>query len=76
MNKTTIILVLLIMGFFLVGCTSAVKTTDKTDSYYGNDLSVYTLCADGVVCYHHSESYGASGSCFRDKDLVDKYCKQ
>lgn len=37
--------------------------------------SVFTFCEDGVVCYDIDGGYNGSGSCFRDKDLVEKYCR-
>ena len=42
--------------------------------YEGNTLSVNSLCEDGVICYNNNGYNKASGSCFRDKDLVAKYC--
>lgn len=41
-------------------------------SYSG---TVYTFCNDRVVCYDIDGGYNGSGSCFRDQDLVNKYCK-
>lgn len=37
--------------------------------------NVYTFCEDHVVCFEVSGWYGGSGSCFREQDLYDKYCK-
>ena len=37
----------------------------------GNSVFVIAYCRDEVICY---DGYSSGGSCFRDKDLVDKYC--
>ena len=78
------IILFIIAGFFLSGCQVAEQDMNNN---YGNTttygpfgvmdempLKVYTRCEDKVVCYDHDDSYGNSGSCFRDADLVEKYC--
>ena len=45
-----------------------------------NNLSIpkdiHPFCDDGVICYNIHQGYAGSGSCFRDSDLVKKYCKE
>lgn len=32
------------------------------------------FCDDKVICYVYHSGYGAGMDCFRDTDLVEKYC--
>lgn len=41
-----------------------------------NSLKTYSKCEDGVICYYRSNGYGGGMDCFRDKDLLNKYCKE
>ncbi len=62
----------IIIGFIcllvlLIGC---VPVTESTPTRSRTELSVITECEDKVVCY-----FALGGmDCFRDDDLVDKYC--
>jgi len=56
-------------ALIIAGCTTA-ESKQKT---YEVDR-IYTKCSDGVVCYFEKVGYGAGMTCFRDKDLVEKYC--
>ena len=60
------------MGLFLVGCELPVKV----EPIIVNDFRVKPICEDKIICY--SQEYRGSGTstlyCFRDLDLVLKYC--
>jgi len=64
------ILFLLIFVLLISGCELSDELSNQD-----NDMIVNTHCEDGVVCYHSSDWIGEAG-CFRDKDLVEKYCDQ
>lgn len=73
MKRTTLI-GLIIALTLLVGCGEIKQQTFVRDSITG-DVNVFPICADKVICYEtSSEAHGSGGSCFRDEDLVLKYC--
>lgn len=42
--------------------------------YFDGNMGIYTICEDRTVCYWSDVYNGESISCFRDTDLVEKYC--
>lgn len=76
LNK--IILGILIVSIVLIsGCQINDGIENKRAK---SGIQVYTYCEDNVVCYWKGESWGYSGGaglfCFRDDDLVKKYCDE
>lgn len=67
--------VILLSTLILSGCFE--EESKKLEPYDGgqyNDLKIYTYCSDRVVCYYHPNGYAGGMGCFRDDDLVVKYC--
>jgi hypothetical protein len=69
-------LALLILSVIvLAGCQEADNGSQRVGTHsLGNDLVIYTLCVDNVICYYHPGGYAGGMDCFRDDDLVTKYC--
>lgn len=53
---------------------SSCATESKTTRINQGDLMVLTLSSDKVICYYHARNYAGGMDCFRDADLVVKYC--
>lgn len=71
--NTTIIFILLIFTTLIIsGCVEHKTVDNQTISL--NNLKIGVNCNDKVICYHYPDGYAASGSCFRDEDLIYKYC--
>lgn len=70
--------VICLLLIFLTGCveetTEVKKEIRVIEAKTGFDGFILTFCDDKVICYNVEDGYGASGSCFRDEDLVRKYC--
>jgi len=75
MNKFILITIVLILSL-LFGCTTTGDIKNSDTSQLGK--RVQTFCEDGVICYDVLDIFynTSSGSCFRDKDLIEKYCKK
>jgi hypothetical protein len=73
-----VVVVLLVAIIFLAGCevqdNGSRMVGVEQPSAMENALVVYTLCVDSVVCYYHPSGYAGGMDCFRDTDLVEKYC--
>lgn len=63
-----IIIGLIVLLILLVGCVPITETTPTGES---GRLNVLTKCEDKVVCYFYLQGM----DCFRNEDLVAKYCK-
>jgi len=78
MNKMILLVLLLVSIIFVAGCeTDRIGNGSKgvgVNTGLNNELNIYTLCADGVVCYFHPSGYAGGMDCFRATDLVEKYC--
>ncbi len=72
--KKIIISLLIISLFILSGCITPAPQDSKTFNVYEGQLSVHTKCVDGVVCYYKMGYRQGGMGCFRDEDLVLKYC--
>jgi hypothetical protein len=72
-----IIIYLILLMIFLSGCSSEGYIPKDNTVYHGEIRTDY-LCEDRVVCYYviTGGGYGAAGSCFRDDDLINKYCRE
>ena len=76
------VIILLIVFLSISGCIES-ETQNPPKGLGGNviqyrannyDDYVTAFCDDRVICYNVDDGYGSSGSCFRDADLVEKYC--
>lgn len=77
--KEIIIVVLIIASVLIISgwITATSATIDKTEKKtWGTFLDVYTKCDDRVICYFHSGGYSGGMDCFRDADLIEKYCSK
>ena len=80
-KSTMIMIIAMLIGamIILTGCQE--YPTEQTSvspriRINNAEVVVYPMCEDNVVCYETGAfSNGRAGSCFRDQDLVDKYCK-
>ncbi len=74
MNKIICILTLISL-VLLSACVEYEESQDKqVQGGVLDELTVYTRCSDGVVCYWH-QGYKAGGmDCFRNEVLITKYC--
>jgi len=61
-----ILVILPVIAIILIGCSVEKNLTPK--------IKVYKRCEDKVICFHIKDGYTGSGSCFRDEDLIKKYC--
>ncbi|MFC1712159.1 hypothetical protein ACFL6S_00755 [Candidatus Poribacteria bacterium] len=80
-----IIVLLALSSFFMgaaAGVPEAVNNESRVRLLFGRDNSFYdrnthftihTQCEDRVVCYTYSSDIN-NIHCFRDADLVEKYC--
>lgn len=69
------ILLLIIVALLLTGCSTTEPQSKRV--YQGSapeELRILTNCNDQVVCYYHAAGYNGGMDCFRDADLVKKYC--
>ncbi len=66
-NIEILMIGLIVLLILLVGCVSLTESTSIKSSHR---LVVLTECEDKVVCYFYLEGM----DCFRDDDLVAKYC--
>lgn len=72
-----IIAIVLVAILLVSGCTKPGIENKRSllkESTNPNLLNVYADCNDRVVCYWRVESYAGGMDCFRDVDLVKKYC--
>ncbi len=72
----TKILILLFLTLLLTACeieptVTEINSTGREVSY----LEVYKACDDHVICYVHNYDRGTGMHCFRDLDLVNRYCR-
>jgi uncharacterized protein YceK len=83
MERKMALIALTIIGIMTVsGCISIEgKNIDKIGSQeryinykYNDYIDIYTVCDDKVVCYKYAQSISGGIDCFRDEDLVEKYC--
>ena len=76
--KKIIISLLIISLVILIGCIARPPQDSKMDSktfnVYEGQLSIYTKCVDKVVCYYYMGYKQGGMDCFREEDLVLKYC--
>ena len=69
----------LLMAIVIVICVvgigiSIYNVKDSNPNTTADDIDVLLYCPDGVVCYGHYFFNGYGMDCFRDQDLVEKYC--
>jgi len=77
MSKTKLIIGLSILMILLIGGTIDIEPTGNERRYTDSDndnLIIYTQCDDKVVCYWHYSEFKGGMDCFRDTDLINKYC--
>jgi hypothetical protein len=78
-KSTMIMIIAMLIGAVVVlsGCQTYTEngvTTINPTNIPERDVSIHKNCEDKVICYMVTAPYKAAGSCFRDADLVDKYC--
>jgi len=83
MNRTIVIIgsMGIVIGFIVcilamvitIGPNEAqsIRTIDGSVKY---NYVVITYCSDKVICYFVGEGHGNAMHCFRDADLINKYC--
>ena len=64
---------LMILVLLISGCDSIV-VDDNSFKFYDDGLIVKARCEDKVICYRNELGVNSGVSCFRDEDLVTKYC--
>lgn len=61
-----------VVMLFLTGCS-----LPEQQSYVNiksDYINVHPICEDSIICYVYAAGYGVGLGCFRDEDLVRKYC--
>lgn len=74
MKKIIIIIMLVLVISGCISTTSEEPNPKDNTARYNRQLTIYTYCDDSVVCYYRKSGDSGGMDCFRDEDLVSKYC--
>ena len=69
------IICLLMLVLILSGCGLILTPTTQRERMQKSGTNIITRCEDKIVCVYDYNSRDIN-HCFRDEDLVRKYCKE
>ena len=69
-----VIMVFIVSLFLLSACDIEPSRDERVEGRFSDKLTIYTRCDDNIVCYYHDGGNDGGMDCFRDEDLVAKYC--